>query len=128
MKKTTLNHKSIVPPSGVRGLISGVRGLIIMLLFLTTSSYSQTFKWGKKGGSSSNPFFKEQVYSMAVDNQNNIYCLSTVGKNNLNIDGNPKQYYGSDVFDYNDIALSSFACDGTYRWSKIIGGGGGVSN
>lgn len=116
MKKTT-NKQSIVPPSGVRGLI------IIFHLIFITSSYSQTFKWGKKGGSSSNPSYIEEVYSMAVDNQNNIYCLSTVGKNNLNIDGNTKQYLGDDVSNYNDIALSSFACDGTYRWSKIIGGG-----
>lgn len=39
---------------------------------------------------------------------------------NLNIDGNPKTGYSNgDTYDH---ALASFGCDGTYRWSKVIGG------
>ncbi|ESU26560.1 hypothetical protein FLJC2902T_25310 [Flavobacterium limnosediminis JC2902] len=47
--------------------------------------------------------------------------LSPVGQTLLNIDGNPKTNYG-DSSSKTDFALSSFSCDGTYRWSKIIGG------
>ena len=47
--------------------------------------------------------------------------MSAVGLNNLNVDGNVKTNFG-DGITLTDVALSSFSCDGTYRWSKIIGG------
>ncbi|KGO87875.1 hypothetical protein Q764_12015 [Flavobacterium suncheonense GH29-5 = DSM 17707] len=59
---------------------------------------------------------------MVTDSQKNIYILAPVGQTLLNIDGNPKTNYG-DSSSKTDYALSSFSCDGTYRWSKIIGGG-----
>ncbi|GLB52006.1 hypothetical protein NBRC110019_10450 [Neptunitalea chrysea] len=66
---------------------------------------------------------KEAVFEIQVDSNNNIYTLSTVGGAALDIAGVSKAFYGASNTNP-DYALSSFSCDGTYRWSKIIGGGG----
>ncbi|WP_442787259.1 hypothetical protein [Flavobacterium suncheonense] len=98
----------------------------ILLLLLAFSSHSQTWQWGKRGGSTDNLSVtssrKEEIIDMVTDSQKNIYILAPVGQTLLNIDGNPKTNYG-DSSSKTDYALSSFSCDGTYRWSKIIGGG-----
>jgi hypothetical protein len=87
-------------------------------------SYAQSFQWIKDGGSSENLGSNdyEQAYSIATDSQKNVYVLSKVGMSSLNIDGNPKTNYDDPGSTPTDIVLASFACDGTYRWSKIIGG------
>lgn len=100
----------------------------ILILLLTITSQAQTWQWGKRGGSTDNLAASgstriEEVITMVTDSQKNIYVLSPVGQMLLNIDGNPKTNYG-DSSSKTDFALSSFSCDGTYRWSKIIGGGG----
>lgn len=43
----------------------------------------------------------------------------------LDVDGNPKNNYDNPGFGPKDLVLASFACDGTYRWSKVFGGSGG---
>ena len=100
----------------------------ILLLLLALSSHSQTWQWGKRGGSTDNLSNTggnriEEVIDIVTDSQKNIYVLAPVGQTLLNIDGNPKTNYG-DSSSKTDFTLSSFSCDGTYRWSKIIGGGG----
>ncbi|MBP8066216.1 MAG: hypothetical protein KAY31_01930 [Flavobacterium sp.] len=99
----------------------------ILLLLLTLTAQAQTWQWGKRGGSTDNLAItgtsrREEVIAMATDSQKNIYVLAPVGQTLLNIDGNPKTNFG-DSSSKTDFALSSFSCDGTYRWSKIIGGG-----
>ena len=100
--------------------------LVIFMCNIALSLHSQSFIWGKRGGAA-NPINpngsnrQEEVYSIATDNNKNIFALSKVSMSNLNIDGIPKTYYG-DTTSLSDVALSSFSCDGTYRWSKIIGG------
>lgn len=85
---------------------------------------AQSFQWIKDGGSAENLASNdyEQVYSIATDSQKNVYVLSKVGMSNLNVDGNPKTNYDNPSSFPTDIVLASFSCDGTYRWSKIIGG------
>jgi hypothetical protein len=61
-----------------------------------------------------------------TDAERNIYTLSAVGITSINIDGNAKTGFG-DSTTLTDYVISSFSCDGTYRWSKIIGGGGNES-
>jgi len=100
----------------------------VLVCLLSGLVHCQSWQWGKRGGSidqldTTGGDRQEEVYSIVTDSQKNIYTLSYVGKNNLNIDGNVKTNFGDDTTK-SDIALSSFACDGTYRWSKIIGGGG----
>lgn len=96
------------------------------LYLVTLTSYAQSFQWIKDGGSAENLGSNdyEQVYSIATDSQKNSYVLSKVGMSNLKVDGNPKFNYDNPSSTPTDIVLASFACDGTYRWSKIIGGGG----
>lgn len=98
---------------------------IVLLLLLSLGLHAQSFQWGKRGGSndilSTLSSRQEEVYSIATDSNKNIYVLSAVGRSNLNIDGVPKTNFG-DTTTLTDFALASFACDGTYRWSKIIGG------
>ena len=103
---------------------------IIITLFLITSLFvnAQSWQWGKRGGSTdqldtTGGGRQEEVYGIVTDSNKNIYTISYVGKNNLNVDGNPKTNFGDDTT-LTDVCLSSFSCDGTYRWSKIFGGGG----
>lgn len=97
---------------------------LLLFLLIGTFSRAQDWQWIKEGGgtgtASSNT--KEQVYSMVTDSQNNIYILSKVAGSGVEIDGNPKNTYDSG--NPNEVVLASFSCDGTYRWSKIIGGNG----
>ncbi len=103
---------------------------IIITLFLITSLFvnAQSWQWGKRGGSTdqldtTGSTRQEEVFGIVTDSNKNIYTISYVGKNNLNVDGNPKTNFGDDTT-LTDVCLSSFSCDGTYRWSKIFGGGG----
>ncbi|MEE9350352.1 MAG: T9SS type A sorting domain-containing protein [Flavobacteriaceae bacterium] len=92
------------------------------LLLGSFPAYAQDWQWIKDGGSlDGNP--DEQVIDMVTDSDRNVYVISQVGKNGLTIDGNVKTNWGDNTT-LRDIALASFSCDGTYRWSKIIGGGG----
>ncbi len=98
--------------------------LPFILYLLPFLGYAQSFQWIKDGGSSENLGSNdyEQAYSIATDSQKNVYVLSKVGMSSLNIDGNPKTNYDDPSSTPTDVVLASFACDGTYRWSKIIGG------
>ena len=102
--------------------------LLIGCCLIVGFSYSQSWQWGKRGGSTdqlddTSGNRQEEVYGIVTDSNKNIYTISYVGKNNLNVDGNPKTNFGDNTT-LTDVCLSSFSCDGTYRWSKIFGGGG----
>lgn len=103
--------------------------LLYVLLFFVTTVHAQSWQWAKRGGSTDNTIFNydswEKIQSMATDTNGNIYILGTVGIANCNIDGVPLLTYGS----YSgggaattDGIVASFTCNGTLRWSKIIGG------
>lgn len=92
--------------------------------------FAQNFEWqwAKRGGADNTleqteNAHQEEVVSIVTDSQNNIYMLSSIGKLNPDVDGNPKQNYG-DPTTLTDFVIASFACDGTYRWAKVIGGQG----
>jgi len=101
---------------------------IILVLLTAYSSHCQSWQWGKRGGATDALVLsgfdrKEETYSLATDHNKNIYGLSRVGYSSLDIDNVTKSNFdnGSSPSDY---ALFSYACDGSYRWSKIIGGVG----
>lgn len=101
----------------------------LLIFFCITSTFAQTWQWGKRGGSTENisGFFglrQEEAYSIVTDSQKNIYMLSVVGASDLDIDGHTDQIYETGSTTNADIALVSFGCDGSFRWSKIIGGNG----
>lgn len=99
--------------------------LTYILLFGTFCTFSQSFQWLKRGGSNENLGNDyESVYSIATDSEKNYYVLSYIGMSGLDVDGNPKNNYDNPGFGPKDVVLASFACDGTYRWSKILGGSG----
>ncbi|MBP6128029.1 T9SS type A sorting domain-containing protein [Flavobacterium sp.] len=88
--------------------------------------FSQSFQWIKRGGSNENPGNEsETVYSIATDSEKNYYVISKVGMSDLDVDGNLKNNFDNPGFGPQDTMLASFACNGTYRWSKVFGGGGG---
>ena len=101
--------------------------LLYSTLVFTSLIQAQSFQWIKSGGSAellgTNNY--EQVYSIATDSEKNVYVLSKVGMSNLNVDGHPKTNYDNPSYTPTDIVLASFACDGSYRWSKVIGGEAG---
>src|SRR5690606_37784189 len=43
---------------------------------------------------------------------------------NSHVDGNEVITFGSAIEGSHNIMIISFTCEGTYRWSRIIGGGG----
>ncbi|CAM3625999.1 T9SS type A sorting domain-containing protein [Flavobacterium gelidilacus] len=101
---------------------------ILLLTFLVSNlAFSQTFQWAKRGGgnnsiTSTTIYRAEEAIKVVTDANNNIYTISTVTKTGLDVDGNTRPFYDSGTeFDY---VISSFACDGSYRWSKTIGGYG----
>ncbi len=100
---------------------------LLIIVFVVSTCNGQSFIWGKRGGSAETlgiGVFErpEEVYSIATDSEKNTYMLSAVGKASLNFDGVSDMTYADP--NNADIALVSFACDGTFRWSRIIGGGG----
>ncbi|RYD94023.1 MAG: T9SS type A sorting domain-containing protein [Sphingobacteriales bacterium] len=100
-----------------------------ILLLISTSCFSQSWQWLKRGGSAdeipSYALWNEQVIDMDTDAQGNVFALSPIGISNADIDGVDVATYGS----YSgggdatlDYAISSFSCDGTLRWTKVLGG------
>ena len=133
MKTTIVTNNNLYPQSismQSPSPLERVGERIIITLFLLTSLFvnAQSWQWGKRGGSTdqldtTGGGRQEEVYGIVTDSNKNIYTISYVGKNSLNVDGNPKTNWGDDTT-LTDVCLSSFSCDGTYRWSKIFGGGG----
>lgn len=98
---------------------------LVLVLLLSFASHCQSWQWGKRGGSldqiPGGASRQEETYSLATDSHKNIYGLSTVGFSGLNIDNVVKSNFDAGSAPL-DISLFSFACDGSYRWSKVIGG------
>jgi len=110
--------------------------LITALLFSAGTILAQEFdwQWAKSGGGSRRAYTEfiadfspnsEHIKDIAIDEDNNYYFLTQVSTNNTNYDGVPFDVYNySESADgYADILLLSTTCDGTYRWSRVIGGG-----
>ncbi len=99
--------------------------LLLTICLLATSismaSAQPSWQWGKRGGSSdaSGAGADETVMDMATDQHGNIYVLSSILQTGANVDGHAVGEWGN-----YDVSISSFKCDGTFRWSKTIGGSG----
>ena len=96
--------------------------LLIILFLCTSTTVAQSWQWIKSGGSDDelDTRYQEGVVDMTADNFGNICLLSSVGSNLLQVDGNPKTAYCKG--NAQSFMIASFACDGNYRWSKVIGG------
>ncbi len=95
--------------------------LIAIALTATFSMNAQTWQWGKRGGCqfdgvNSQPH--EQIKDIATDRNGNVYALGLVeSSGGASVDGHSLTLYG-----FKDVVLTSFSCNGTYRWTKVIGG------
>jgi hypothetical protein len=105
-----------------------LKKLLLLTLLITNLAFSQTFQWAKRGGGNNSittgglTVRAEEAIDIVTDSNNNIYTISRVTSTGLDVDGNARPFYDTGV-EY-DFVLSSFACDGSYRWSKTIGGKG----
>ncbi len=85
-------------------------------------AHAQQFRWGINGGSiDAGPLaLTERVSNMASDPNGNLYVTSPVYRNNISVAG-ANLPDGHD-YQFTDILLTSLNCNGSHRWSKIIGG------
>lgn len=92
--------------------------LVALCILASQQISAQGWQWGKRGGSSEFDVnnFNETVVDMATDKNGNVYVLGKVKKLDLSVDGHSLNGFGGW-----DHVVSSFSCDGTYRWSKVIG-------
>ena len=112
--------------------------LAIGLLLTAYGSYAQSYEWqwAKHGGGKGNlggenpgvinNFKAELIHDIVVDEDNNYYFLTTLSKTDTHVDGNPLIDYdaSSSYTGAENTLITSFTCEGTYRWSRVIGGGG----
>lgn len=100
--------------------------IILFFLLQTFNSLAQDFQWARRGGSTNNlqsNADNNNVIDMVTDAADNVYLLCRVGASNLEVDGHALQAYSSvGVGASRDILLTSFTKEGTYRWSKVLGG------
>ena len=93
-----------------------------LLLINFTPLSAQTWQWGKRGGGAINSASltpSETVIDMATDKNGNLYVLARSIKvlTNPDFDGHMLTAWGD-----RDIVLTKFNCDGSFKWSKVIGG------
>jgi hypothetical protein len=81
--------------------------IILLLICINPAQAQQQWQWGKSA--------QNQTREIAVDKNGNTYVLWAIGSQ-ASVDGHPIASNGS-----TDIGISSFRCDGTYRWTKVIG-------
>jgi len=97
---------------------------------LTTQAQTYQWQWAKNGGGVNNVYGEypgwyyadvEQILDIKTDADNNYYFLARATNGNTQIDGNPITTYNTPS--RYDIVIFSTTCEGTYRWSRVIGGG-----
>ena len=98
--------------------------LSILLAFNTFIHAQSDWQWGISGGSFTDITGSENIESIATDQDGNVFFTASVGPNNLVLDGMPQDFYGSNLMI--DQLIGSYDCEGNYRWSRSIGGGGGM--
>ncbi|MBS1616299.1 MAG: T9SS type A sorting domain-containing protein [Bacteroidetes bacterium] len=101
---------------------------IFFILALTTTfpgipAKAQTWQWGNAvsfdSTGASNPtisLWHRSLVDMATDESGNVYSLILANSRNLKVAGQSETGFGK-----YDILLSSFSCEGHYRWSRLIG-------
>lgn len=97
--------------------------LTTLYLLLTTGVvHSQSWRWGARGGSASSETGDwETVKDIATDQNGNVYVLSNVYQAGLNVTGGGASVTGRGR---QDVLITSYRCDGSFRWKKLIGGPG----
>jgi hypothetical protein len=95
--------------------------ITLLVLLVLNEAAAQSWQWGKRLGSDASvPITGEYIVSLQIDSNRNTYILAKVATTNIDVNGTSLPSYGGD----NDFVLTSFSCDGTYRWATVIGGYG----
>lgn len=88
-------------------------------LYLSKYAADGSYVWTKVTGGSS----AEQSYGIAIDSQDNVYIAGSFNSSNVNFN----KFGGTDTHSsagLQDIFLTKYNADGTYGWTKSIGGTG----
>ncbi|PZF74059.1 PKD domain-containing protein [Taibaiella soli] len=101
-----------------------IAALLFIFTFLNSSeSHAQSWLWGKRGGGATNSYGSvEDVNGIATDRAGNVYALGDAFNPLVNVDNHQINVWGSQG--YNQL-LTSWDCDGHYRWTKILGAADG---
>ncbi len=94
-----------------------------------------SWQWATRGGgmkraagesTSGYEFSSEQVQDIVVDSDNNYYYLAYITQQETEYDGLPINVYNAtnSGFSNTDLLLVSTDCEGTLRWTQVIGGSG----
>src|SRR5690606_15355371 len=104
--------------------------ILLTLFSIPATAQPYQWDWAVNGGSSGAGvsgagwhIYAEQIYDVAIDQNNNYYFLANITGSNPQLNGQPVTEYGN-TGGGNDIFLFSTTCNGTVRWSQAIGGGG----
>src|SRR5690606_6719454 len=104
--------------------------ILYSLFSIPATAQPYQWQWAINGGSSGAGvsgagwhIYAEQIYDVAIDQNNNYYFLANITGSNPQLNGQPVTEYGN-TGGGNDIFLFSTTCNGTVRWSQAIGGGG----
>ncbi len=104
------------------------------LLAFGLQAQDYQWQWAKNGGGSlkmqgessgamGNNFNFEHIRDIVTDQDNNYYFLGKIAHGDSHVDSNEVTTFGNGV-QGNNIIITSFTCNGTYRWSRVIFGGG----
>jgi len=95
--------------------------LTALLITITLNSEAQSWQWGKRGGSLGNLTTNDAVIDMATDQNGNVYVVAKTAKYG------PTEVDGHTGIGVNDrISVSSFSCNGEFRWMKSFGSSSGA--
>lgn len=93
--------------------------IILSLSCYFTAAYAQGqgWQWAKRSGISRQQSSTTAANSeICTDKFGNVYMSALIADSNFSIDGHSLATWGK-----TDILISSFNCEGTYRWSKVMG-------
>ncbi|MEO6831524.1 MAG: T9SS type A sorting domain-containing protein [Chitinophagaceae bacterium] len=93
--------------------------ILIALACITTAGNAQTqgWQWAKRSSKSNNYFGAGfSPSTITTDKAGNVYLTAMIADSNFEIDGHSLATWGR-----SDELLTSFSCDSSYRWSKVIG-------
>ncbi|WP_417603509.1 T9SS type A sorting domain-containing protein [Owenweeksia hongkongensis] len=106
-----------------------LKKLLFFTIFISLISMplSAQWQWAIRGGSvnsmNSNADDYNNINHITTDQAGNVYVLGQVGGAGLKVGSISLTAYSAfGIANTLDIVLSSFKSDGTYRWSKVIGG------
>src|SRR5690554_1653228 len=108
--------------------------LLFFLCSFFSSAQDYQWQWAKSGGGVNryagesqgalSGFNNELIWDIVIDADNNYYFLASLATGNTHVDGNPITDYSGNPNGGSQTVFYSFTCDGTYRWSRPVGGGG----